>query len=171
MEWRIIPAFPDYEVSEFGDVRRCGKGKSNACVIGKVLRPTRCGPIGYKAFTLFVDCAARRLSAHRAVALAFLGPPPSQFHQAAHFDGNAQNNHFSNLRWATPKENNDDCVRHGTRALGERAGPRKFTLHDVVKIRELYSAGLSQERIAAAFSTSQSHVGRIVRRELWRHVQ
>jgi hypothetical protein len=36
------------------------------------------------------------------VAEAFIGPQPSPRHQVAHYDGVRDNNHYSNLRWATP---------------------------------------------------------------------
>ena len=58
------------------------------------------------------------------VVLAFLGPPPFPGAHAAHFDGDKLNNRLSNLRWASPAENEADKRRHGrTRGAlpGERA--------------------------------------------------
>jgi hypothetical protein len=171
MQWRTIPGFPEYEVSEFGDVRRCAPGNSNACKVGKVLRPSKVGyKLCYYRFILMNDGQRHSMRAHRAVALAFLGEPPSPRHQIAHFDGNPSNNHFSNLRWATSSENAADKVRHGTQPIGERAGPLKFTRKSVINVRSGFAAGMSQRKLAALYGTSHSHISRIVKRKLWRHV-
>jgi hypothetical protein len=165
MEWRPIPGFPQYEVSEWGHVRRLSAGGSPVAYKGRVLRPRR--RASYWAVTLHDGTGRHDLSVHRLVLTAFVGPPPSEEHQGAHFDGDRDNNHLTNLRWATARENIADKVRHGTIARGQKAGPRRFSEVDVRAIRRLHSQGLSQERLAVRFQTSQSHVGRIVRFEAW----
>lgn len=37
-EWRVVPSFPCYEVSESGDVRRCKPGIRGG-EVGKVMKP------------------------------------------------------------------------------------------------------------------------------------
>lgn len=51
---------------------------------------------------------------HRIVALTFIGVPPFAKSEVCHNDGNRRNNHYSNLRWGTRKENVADSIRHGT---------------------------------------------------------
>jgi len=51
--------------------------------------------------------------AHRAVALAWIGPPPSEGMQVCHNDSDPRNTHVKNLRWDTPYGNTQDTVRAG----------------------------------------------------------
>ncbi len=167
LEWRIIPGWPEYEISEYGHVRRRLPGGSTIGKVGRVLRPSAGR---YQHVYLHGHAGRRHITIHRLVALAFIGQTPSEKHQVAHNDGNPKNNHYSNLRYATPAENAADKLLHNTVARGERVGPSKFTECSVHQIRALAAKGVAQELIAEIFETSQSHIGRIVRRELWRHI-
>ena len=167
-EWRSVPNWPEYEVSEFGHVRRRLRGGSPIAKVGRELRPS---PGLYAHVYLHGKAGKRHISIHRLVALAFLGEPPSRAHQVAHNDGNPRNNHYTNLRYATPRENNADKIRHGTLPRGEKAGPSKFTGTMVRQVRVLAAKEVPQEIIAEIFETLQSHIGRIVRQELWGHVE
>lgn len=169
LEWRVIPGWPEYEVSEYGHVRRRLSGGSPIGKVGRVLRPSGSGR--YLHVSLHGRAGRRHVTIHRLVALAFIGEPPSRNHQVAHGDGNPANNHHSNLRYATAVENTADRFRHGTIRRGEEAGPFKFTEREIRQIRALALKGVTQELIAEIFQTSQSHVGRIVRHEAWSHVQ
>ncbi len=168
VEWRIIPGWPEYEVSEYGAVRRRLPGGSP---IGKVGRVLRHSPRRYKHVYLHGQAGRRHLTVHRLVALAFIGDPPSRSHQVAHYDGNPDNNHYSNLRYATAIENTADKRRHGTIPRGENSRASRFTEAVVRQIRALGRRGVPQELIADIFGTTQSHIGRILRHESWSHVQ
>jgi hypothetical protein len=102
MEWKPIPGFLDYEVSEFGDVRR-GAGR---------LTPERTSGNGRKRFGLSKGGRLYRLKAHQLVALAFLGPAPFEGAEVRHKDGFHHNNHYSNLAWATSEQNGNDVSLH-----------------------------------------------------------
>ena len=169
LKWKIIPGWPEYEVSEYGHVRRRLSGGSPIGKVGRVLRPNAWGR--YRHVYLHGRAGRRHVTVHRLVALSFVGKPPSKHHQVAHNDGNPENNHYSNLRWATAAENCADELRHGTALRGEEVGISRFTERTISQIRALASKGVPQALIAEVFATSQSHIGRIVRRELWGHVQ
>lgn len=169
LQWRIIAGWPEYDISEYGHVRRRLAGESPAGRVGRLLRPNTWGR--YPQVYLHGRAGRRHTTIHRLVALTFIGAPPSKHHQVAHNDGNPENNHYSNLRWATAAENSADKLRHGTALRGEAVGISRFTERVIRQIRILESKGISQELIAEIFETSQSHVGRIIRRELWSHVQ
>ncbi|MEY9376002.1 NUMOD4 motif-containing HNH endonuclease [Rhizobium leguminosarum] len=118
MEWKVVPGFDDYEVSEDGQIRRAtdllmplGGVKMPT---GTLLKPKVWNRHGYHTYRLVSRDRSRTMYAHRIVALAFLGAPPSPKHEVCHNDGDRMNNHFSNLRWGTHAENMDDCIRHGT---------------------------------------------------------
>ena len=52
--------------------------------------------------------------AHRAVCAAWNEVPPVEGLLVRHLDGDATNNHHTNLCWGTPQDNSDDRRRHGT---------------------------------------------------------
>jgi len=142
IEWRSVDGFSLYEVSNTGLVRRARPSHRNP-VTGQPLRP-RALKRGHMYVNLRGDNGVTKsVYVHRAVAFAFLGPPPSPIHQVAHWDGDATNNNVANLRWATPKENSADSVRLGRsgRARGERAGMARLTNAQAVEIRNTPNIG------------------------------
>ena len=62
---------------------------------------------GYVVGVFFISGQRKKIKIHRLVASLFLG---EQIDQTAcvinHKDGNKENNHYSNLEWCTPYENN-----------------------------------------------------------------
>src|ERR1044072_7187157 len=122
--WKTIPFAPSYAVSSFGRVRRIAGGQGARA--GLLLKPIQTDR--YPAVNLYTrGVGAEHCHIHRVVAITFLGEPPTNRHQVAHWDGDPHNNRLENLRWATAKENGgSDVIRHGTRR-GERNGTGKFT--------------------------------------------
>lgn len=180
--WKTIVGFPAYKVSSLGRIRRIVEGKNGA--MPKVLKPwiTR---EGYAIVSLSGDGGIKRMQVSRLVCLAFHGPPPSRFHQAAHGDGNPANNRKKNLRWATRAENMADCLIHGTRAIGIRHGrstkpektPRgsahghaKLTEKDVLAIRQTPKTLGSGVRLAAQYGVSTGAICLIRARKNWKHI-
>src|SRR5690606_7975235 len=104
---------------------------------------------------------------HCLVLAAFVSPRPDGM-QGAHNDGNPANNKLANLRWATPKSNLADRVRHGTLLTGGRNPCAKLTADDVNVIRRLKAQGLRQNAIAARFGVTPANVSCIVRGTTWR---
>lgn len=68
--------------------------------------------------TVLMNIEKRRVcrKAHRLVALAFLGNPPTSKHQVNHKNGRRGDNRPDNLEWLTHQEN----VIHGFRKNGRR---------------------------------------------------
>lgn len=79
-----------------------------------IVQPTDNGN-GYKTVMLRVGGRSTRFYVHRMILEAFVSLPPTEAHQAAHWNGVRDDNRLENLRWATPAENHADIDRHGTR--------------------------------------------------------
>jgi len=108
-EWRKVPDFPNYDVSNLGRVRSYNKwvGRPNhwesANDPQRILSP---GPdnYGYLVAVLSNDSEARGFGAHAIVAAAFIGPRPDG-HEVCHKNGIAWDNRVENLYYATVSEN------------------------------------------------------------------
>ena len=162
MEWRTCIGFPDYAISEDGQVVRTGGGPGAR--VGNILKPS--SSAGYRHVVLCVNGKRITRTIHTLVARAFLGDPPTAMHQAAHGDGDRKNNHHLNLRWATPIENAGDRLRHGT--LHIRTWNSKLSADDAVNIRALATSGVTQRAIANQYGVQASHIGKVVRGLKWR---
>lgn len=110
--WRRIPGFPDYEVSDAGNVRSWKTGQP---------RPIKLTPDmqGYMGFRPCIAGVAYPRLIHSVVLLAFVGPRPAGM-EARHYDGNPTNNSLGNLSWATHVANCSDRRRHGTERKPQR---------------------------------------------------
>lgn len=91
--WRESALAPGYLVSSLGRVRRRGTERVLA------------GGVTSRGYRKHVLAGNRQQYAHRLVAHAFHGPPPSPAHQVDHLDWNRLNNAAANLRWLPLLEN------------------------------------------------------------------
>lgn len=100
------------------------------------------------------------------------GSPPSPTHEAAHSCGKGHEACVAptHISWKTPVENMADKLIHGTDHRGVRHPLSKLTDEDVLKIRELYSQGLTQQEIANQFGITRSVVGNIHHGRTWAHL-
>lgn len=175
MIWRSCPRFPNFEVSEWGDVRRAVSVHGGSA--GERLK----GFIdadGYRRYAL-TDANGKKSHTpdYRLVAEAFIGPCPSDRHEVAHNNGSRVCAHFSELRWATRKENHEDIQVHGTSpSLGERNPKAKLTAQDVVRIRREYRAIKNREvnrrvgDLAKEYGLHHATVCNIARGKSWSHI-
>jgi len=170
-EWRPIPGLPHYEISEFGDIRRTVDAPTRRA--GHVVRGHVVWKQGYRAAKLAIGNGEKKVfRIHRLVVEAFLGPCPSDKDQVAHFDGIRTNNHYSNLRWATAKENSGDRVRHGRDQFTGETNPKaKLTAELVQKIRAEYSPGYGNKiALARKYQLSRTSLDYLLSKRNWSHV-
>lgn len=118
-----------------------------------------------------VKCKSSNITSSWLICTAFHGGKPDDKDVVAHFDDNGGNNHPSNLRWATYKENSQDAIRNGRKVCGERINTAKITEADVVSIRQTWNDGkLNRAEIAHIYGFSWDIVNDVVTRKTWKHV-
>lgn len=123
-EWRAVPDFPGYEVSDDGRVRSLDRViiRSNGRplpVRGRTLRPHPAKDGGYPIVNLHRGDERKAISIHTLVLITFVGPRPNGM-EALHGDGDPWNCVLGNLRYGTHAENMRDSVRHGTHVNASR---------------------------------------------------
>jgi len=91
-EWRPIANYPDYEVSNIGNVRSNKNGKV------KLLKPQN-DRYGYKRVCLSSNRNRKIIKVHRLVAFAFIEQVGGKL-TVDHIDRDRSNNNIENLRWA-----------------------------------------------------------------------
>ena len=172
-EWKTIPEFPNYEVSDEGNVRFIGAyrpfGKHPSIYFPARDLKLQTDSKGYIYIVLArVDGKQKNRRVHRLVAEAFLpNPENKKFVNHKHEDGDRTRNLVSNLEWATKSED----MTHKVRVIGHGAGetnPGAKLTEDLV--RQIRKAKGSQSSIADAFGVSRSNIGLIRQRKTWANV-
>ena len=105
-EWKKIDDF-EYEVSNYGNVRRIGK---------KMLKPGL-NTKGYYYVSLSKNGKVTKKTIHRLVAIAFI-PNPDDKPFIDHIDHNRKNNNVNNLRWCTSSENQHNTAKQCNNTSG-----------------------------------------------------
>jgi hypothetical protein len=174
MEWRPIVGFPNYEVSECGDIRRLVPSRTRRN--GWQLRG-HMDADGYLRYALRDAVGVKRqLIAHRIVAEAFIGPAPSSAHEVAHNNGSRVSCYWRDLRWATRLQNASDQQVHGTAQKGERNSRHKITEDDVRFIRSEYRAikdsrgARSVAELDLRFGLCRAQIIRVANGQAWSHI-
>lgn len=177
-QWKAVPGFDGYEVSNMGRARCLKPRNRNAHPpkIPRILKSgTRTNGYPYVGFSNGSKASARTMMLHIAVMRAFVGPPPPGC-EVAHYDGNKANACLGNLRYATHLENEADKARHGTkqiakpkpgRARGERCHGSKLNSGVVAEIR---ASSDTNKAIAVKYGVDASTVSNIRSGKTWKHV-
>ena len=165
--WKPIYGYEGrYEISNFGRVKSLDAHHKSH--YQKIMKPWKSNK-KYLYITLRNNETRKVFAIHKLVLEAFVEKKPKG-KQVAHYDGNPENNHVSNLRWTTAKENIDDRRRHGRTAIGEKQGSSKLDGKAVKTIMKLKSAGFSSGEVGHLACVSHTTVQRIWNGENWRHL-
>lgn len=169
-EWRPVVGFEGYEVSSIGNIRsyrRPGNGATSLSSVPTYVKPKLSK--GYFRVNLSVMGKRRNIGIHRLVAENFVDGDFSL--QVAHKDGNALNNRADNLYWATPKQNAEDRIRHGTQVRGSRQHSAVLTDEKVLAIKQEYGLGYgTHKELAQRYGVGKATVTDILASRTWSHV-
>lgn len=174
-EWRPIPGYEGiYDVSNLGRVKRMvehSRGCRGRTYAGKILA-WLIDDKGYPHVKLWRDRKERRISIHRLVAWAFIGPQLPGI-VVNHKDGNKGDPRIENIEYMT--KSND--ILHALAVLGARRARgrdhhrAKLTEENVREIRRLLREGVIQNvKIAKMFGVTKMTIGHVKAGRVWRHV-
>lgn len=103
--WKPIDDYPNYMISNYGEVKSLGNTKSKK---EKKLKGIK-GNDGYLRFGLYKDGELKMYLAHRLVAQAFI-PNPNNKPFIDHINTIRTDNRVENLRWVTSSENMNNSI-------------------------------------------------------------
>jgi hypothetical protein len=111
-QWKVIPGFDEYEISNIGRVKSKPKliRNGNGYYISKEIIMKPIISKGYHLVSLRCGDSKKKIYVHRLVAMAFI-PNPENKPFINHKDNNPQNNNVDNLEWCTPKENTQWMIK------------------------------------------------------------
>jgi hypothetical protein len=182
-EWKSVPGFSDYEISDLGKIR--SKDRVKSYKNGRLIHYTskvkllRVHPDnGFLMTDLIDDKGVRKtVYPHKAVAQAFIeNKSPRKNKVVIHIDGDYKNNSISNLKWSTYSESILIGFRLGKRdnsnlwlkrrlKYGPKGGNTSIGRPDPLnysqKKRILYlrnEKGMTLSQLAEKFSCSVSHI-------------
>lgn len=169
-EFRVVAEFPDYSVSDTGEVVRTS-ANGHGTGVGRVLKPVL---HTYLYVNLYKNGKKYFKTVHGLVARAFLPMPDRQcLLEVNHKDGVKTNDRVSNLEWVTRSENK----KHAHGVLGcpvPFAGKgydhpnSKLSAEQVSMIRSAYAEGYcSQAALASKFGVSQTCVSLVIRHKTY----
>ena len=164
--WRVIPEWPDYAVSDHGNVKRTTAAPST--YVGRVLKPI---------ITLGGYCQAKLgrdgpiCTIHSLVMAQFVGPRPPKA-EINHKNGNKRDNRLENLEYATHMENEIHAkLVLRVKPRGTKHGMSKLTDDKVREIRKLRKEGQTLWAIADRYGITAANVDYITKGLTWAHVK
>jgi hypothetical protein len=176
-EWRPVPGYSAYEVSDQGRVRR--RRGARGWAAGHLLKPAEARS-GHRYVILAGDDGrTRKQFVHRLVATAFLGPPPFEGALVLHQDDDPSNNTAGNLYWGTHQDNVldaklnrklPDAPRRRGGQPGEANGAAILTAAEVMKIKGLLGIGICGACISRLYGVKKETIYAIAKGRIWAHV-
>jgi hypothetical protein len=156
--WKVIPSFPNYAVSNLGQVKRLTKASNT--YPGKILKQS-VATNGY----LYVSPSCIKRMVHCLVAEAFIGERPSGY-VINHKDFDITNNKVENLEYCTQKENLEHSIDH--RPYGDSHKNTKYGEKVVREVKLMLQQGKKQVDIAKAVNMSKQLVNNIATGKAWK---
>ncbi len=161
MEWKRAANYPDYFVSDHGDVK---KSDGSVCKQHK-------SPKGYaRVYIKNGGAGSSTVYVHRLVASTFI-PNPENLPQVNHKNGKKDDNRVENIEWVTASDN----VRHSYCVLGRQSGatgksfPRKAKLLPI-EVKIIRQTDISNAELARYFGITDSSVCHIRKGHSYKYI-
>ena len=174
MAWATIPRFPDYLISDKGEVMsfRPKNGRGPRCATGRLMKPSKIKGKKYVHVPL-LDVTGTRIwrKVHLLVLECFRGPCPPGM-QGCHADDDQTNNLLSNLRWDTHANNVLDKIANGKQVRGNDS-PRSILTEDQAReIKAMFPTWgrNTTSQLATKFGVSWSAINSIRIGRTWSSV-
>jgi len=148
-----------FEVFPDGSIWRYGRQLKGAVTIN-----------GYRQHKLKVKGVQNLRSTHRVIAECFI-PNPENKPQVNHINGIKLDNRVENLEWVTASENHKHAFAIGLQVArkGSQSNATRLIEDDIKLIFGMKGFGYNQYQIADAFDVSEGVIGKILRKESWKH--
>ena len=161
--WRKVPGFSGYEVSDHGRIRSLRRANA------RLMNP-EIDKDGYSRVALVKDGRYEHQVLSRLVAIAFIGLCPEGKPYCCHEDGVPSNNRPSNLRWDSQAGNISDKLQHGTHQVGSKHPRAQVDESQIRNVKRLLATGATAKAIAATVGISVHIVNDASRGRSWRQV-
>lgn len=149
--YKILKNFPNYAVTEYGEVLNVKTGK----VISQFL----CGVPAYYSVNFTVDGKSRQQRVHRVVAMGWLhNDDPDNKIQVNHKDGDKFNNHVSNLEWCTPSQNQQHAIATNLKRSSCSMHNASLEEDQVHEICQLLMEGWTTRDVAIKFEVPRATI-------------
>ncbi len=109
-EWKACEFDSRYKISNFGNIKRILCSGKDRILKPSVLNKGKTHQYYY--FQVTKEGKRKNHLIHRLVALAFCEGHSEDNNVCDHIDRNTFNNHFSNLRWGTQKDNMKNTLKY-----------------------------------------------------------
>ena len=158
-----------YQVSSEGRIRSVDRLIANGTRKrkGKIMKQCIDGK-GYKALSISKDGKFKMLTAHRLIAMSFLGRSNLTVN---HKNGIKTDNRIENLEFVTIRENNLHASRIGlvNHVKGEKHYASKLTEKDVLEIRKMKGVKTKRE-LSIMYGVCEKNIYHIQSRKTWKHI-
>lgn len=151
-EWKPIQDYPDYFVSNLGQVKSI---KNNT---ERILKQGL-GDTGYYNVALCKEGKPKTFRVHQLVASHYLKEGYNSV--VNHIDGNKLNNVVTNLEYVTSSNNNLHAYSEGLKPKGEDFYNAKVTDKQVLDIRVKLQQGILQKDLQKEYNVSSTTISRI----------
>jgi hypothetical protein len=152
-EWKNCDFDTRYKISNYGNIKRILSNGNERNIKPSILNKNKTHPYYY--IQIQKEGKRKNFLIHRLVAFAFCENHSEINNICDHIDRNTFNNHYTNLRWGTQKDNMNNLVfNHTIESRKEYA--KKY-------VREIRSQKIECEcgRIVAKYNLSQHRKSKI----------